>query len=289
VRLRRGSLALPGRGGWSWSRGLLLSRSGCRLRDVHGRLDRRRMMLRLTGTSLRLAIREVSHVLSTGHIGLVGMGGTVSRSRALANDSGQDCWQWVASMAATPWCRTSSVKRQDVVARDANAPSDRFTTTAKGTGGDDATQTSVNDDLWPCHRCLVVRPVVLHQSELPGLEVYMGYIYWSCPVRPTRPCMGWSRYKERVGEGRYKEARYLLHVVGVVRGTRVDVVRYWADLPLLHVLRVGGSRSANENSTNAIDQIKKTMHAARPVHRQTDRRCSRSDDVRFSDGFHHES
>lgn len=40
---------------------------------------------------------------------------------------------------------------------------------------------------------------------------------------------------------------YLLHVVGLVGGVGVDVLRHWADLPLLHDLDATGTRTISIN------------------------------------------
>lgn len=49
-------------------------------------------------------------------------------------------------------------------------------------------------------------------------------------------------------QGQAKKCLYLLHVVGLVSGVGVDVLRHGADLPLLHDLEVAG---ADEESVSA--------------------------------------
>lgn len=46
----------------------------------------------------------------------------------------------------------------------------------------------------------------------------------------------WPKYR-----GQAKKCLYLLHVVGLMSGVGVDVLRHGADLPLLHDLEVAGT------------------------------------------------
>lgn len=47
--------------------------------------------------------------------------------------------------------------------------------------------------------------------------------------------------EERYDESTWKEGHYSLHVIGVVGGVGVQVLRHRADLPLLHNVFVGGA------------------------------------------------
>lgn len=66
-------------------------------------------------------------------------------------------------------------------------------------------------------------------------------------------CQGWRVHRVQEGPGgaadkwqnvdgrgtRDKETMYSLHIIGLVGGVGVDVLRHGADLPLLHVLVMG--------------------------------------------------